>query len=408
MLRLWSIAAAAGACLMTSGMASADEKTELHFVVCGDNDAFVYYTNLAKNFESENPDITIDLEVVAWGKCESKTISMAAAGDAPDLAYLGSRNAKQLATNDLILPVKISEAKQALYQPGVLQTVRYKGEFWAYPRAFSTKALYMNCDLFESAGVACVAPKTWDELYTAAKAVKDKLGIGGIGMAGKAADNTYHQFMNYAYSNNAELVNADTGEITFNSKNMLETATFFSKLVDVAQNGPAAHDRANLLDLYNDSKIAMYIEGPWGIKMHTKINNSLIAPLPNGPSGKGGSILISDSIFVFKGTGNEEIAMQLAEAVTDVGEQYIYDGPENLALTPIYQYEQAGIQGTYYSAEKWQPFVAAIAGGGPEPMFIEYKLMQDALVAMVQGIILKDDTPENLVQIAAEELSELE
>lgn len=394
--------------ILAANLAFADEKKELHLIVCGDNDAFVYYTKLVKDYESANPDVTIDLEVVAWGKCESKTISMAAAGDAPDLAYLGSRNTKQLATNDLILPVKISEEKQALYQPGVLRTVRYNGEFWAYPRAFSTKALYMNCDLFESAGVACVPPKTWDELYTAAKAIKDKLGIGGMGMAGKAADNTFHQFMNYAYSNNAEFINADTGEITFNSKNTLEAAKFFSKLVDVAQDGPAAHDRANLSDLYNDSKIAMYIEGPWGMKLHTKIKNSLIAPLPDGPSGKGGSILITDSIFVFKGTGNEDTAMKLAESMTDVGVQYIYDGPENLQLTPIYQYEKTGIKDTYYSNEKWQPFVAGIAGGGPEPMFVEYKLLQDAIVSMVQGMVLKDDSPENLLEIAAEELGELD
>ena len=62
-----------------------------------------------------------------------------------------------------------------MYQPGILNTVSHLGKVWGYPRAFSTKALFMNCDLLEQAGVACEGPQTWDELYSMAEAVTNNV-----------------------------------------------------------------------------------------------------------------------------------------------------------------------------------------------------------------------------------------
>ena len=91
---------------------------------------------------------------------------LAAAGDPVSLSCIGSRTLKQLSSNDLIVPAKISAEAKALYQPGVLKTVSDSGKYWGYPHAFSTKALYINCDVMVAAGLECVAPKTWAEMGT--------------------------------------------------------------------------------------------------------------------------------------------------------------------------------------------------------------------------------------------------
>ena len=88
-----------------------------------------------------------------------------------------------------------------MYQPGILDTVSYKGDVWGFPHAFSTKALFMNCGILEKAGLACEGPQSWDELYSMAETVKNKTGIAGIGLTGKDFDNTMHQILNYLYSN---------------------------------------------------------------------------------------------------------------------------------------------------------------------------------------------------------------
>jgi len=380
-------------------------ETELHFIMCG-GEIRAADQRAADEFIAENPDVKVNIDAVPWGTCQDKSLTLAAAGDPPSLSYMGSRTLKQLAKNDLIVPVEISDEQAALYQPGILATVSDGGQLWGYPHAFSTKALYMNCGLIEEAGESCEAPKTWDDLYNLAKAVTDNTEAAGIGLAGKDFDNTMHQFLNYLYSNSGKVLNAETGEVLLDSKETLETLQFYGKLAEVAQEGPTAWERDELKNLFNDGAIAMYVSGPWGRGQHNEEINQKIVPIPAGPSGESGTILITDSIAVFKGTGHEELALKLAQKLASGASQYDLD--ESWGLTPILQYEKAGVDDPYYVDDDfWGVYVAGISKGGPEPLVTDFKSLQSVFTNMIQGILLEDDTAENLVAIAAEELAEI-
>jgi multiple sugar transport system substrate-binding protein len=310
---------------------------------------------------------------------------------------------KQLGRNGLILPVNISEEKQALYQPGILATVTDGGQFWGFPHAFSTKALFINCGLVEAAGEACVAPRTWTGLYNMAKAVNDNTSAAGIGITGKDFDNTMHQFLNYLYSNGGSVSDAATGEITFNSPETIETLEFYGKLAGVAQEGPMGYERSQLTQLYNDGQIGMYINGPWGAGQHNANIAEIVVPIPAGPSGESGTLLITDSVAVFKGSANEGLAMELADALTSGEAQYDLDS--SWGLTPIMQYEKMR-DDVYYSTDYWQVFVDSIGRGGPEPMFEDFKALQMGINSAIQGMILGEGSAADLVAEAAETLAE--
>ena len=162
-----------------------------------------------------------------------------------------------------------------MYQPGILDTVSYKGEIWGYPHAFSTKALFMNSGILEQAGLACNGPQSWDELYAMAETIKNNTGIAGIGLTGKDFDNTMHQFLNYLYSNGGQVIDPATNEITLNSPNTVETLEFYAKLANVSQEGPLAWERSQLTELFNDDKIA--------ISDNVQINAGVILYASNGP-----------------------------------------------------------------------------------------------------------------------------
>jgi len=389
---------------LTVGTSLSAQAQEIHFIMCGDERE--QDNQIAADFAAKHDGVTVNIESVPWANCQDKSMTLAAAGNPPSIAYMGSRTLKQLASNDLILPIEMSEERKALYQPGVLGTVNIEGTVWGMPHAFSTKALYMNCDLIESAGATCEAPATWDDMYTLAKTVVDNTDAAGIGLAAKDFDNTMHQFLNYLYSNGGQVLDPATGDVTLNSAQTIEALEFYGKLVDVAQDGPTAWERDGMVDLFNDGKIAMYINGPWGRGRHNEEINQKIVPIPAGPSGESGSILITDSIAVFKGSGHEELAMELAEAITSGEEQYKLD--ESWGLTPIIQYEKAGIENPFYVGDAfWENFTKPISTGGPEPVVTDFKAIQGVFTAMIQGIVLKEDTAENLVAIAAEELEEI-
>jgi multiple sugar transport system substrate-binding protein len=389
---------------MVAGSTLSIQAQELHFIMCGGEIRDADQT-VVDAFKAANPGVSVNIEAVPWGTCQDKSLTLASAGDPPSIAYMGSRTLRQLANNDLIVPAKISDDTRGAYQPGILNTVTVEGTEWGYPRAFSTKALFINCGLVEQAGLQCVAPRTWEGMYNMAKAINDNTDAAGVGIAGKDFDNTMHQFLNYLYSNGGVVIDPATGENKLNSSNTRETLAFYEKLISVAQEGPTAWERSQLKDLYNDGKIGMYIDGPWGRGQHNANIKEITVPVPAGPQGGNGTILITDSIAVFKGSGHEELAHKLAGMLTTGESQYALD--TEWGLTPIFDYAKLGFENPYYEGDDyWQVFVRGIGVGGPEPLVEEFKGLQSAFTNMIQGIILGEGSVDELVEIAAEELDE--
>ncbi len=390
--------------VMVAGSTLSIQAQELHFIMCGGEIRDADQT-VVDAFTAANPGVTVNIEAVPWGTCQDKSLTLASAGDPPSIAYMGSRTLRQLANNDLIVPAQISDETRGAYQPGILNTVTVEGTEWGYPRAFSTKALFINCGLVEQAGLQCVAPRTWDGMYNMAKAINDNTDAAGVGIAGKDFDNTMHQFLNYLYSNGGVVIDPVTGENKLNSTNTRETLAFYEKLISVAQEGPTAWERSQLKDLYNDGKIGMYIDGPWGRGQHNANIKEITVPVPAGPQGGNGTLLITDSIAVFKGSGHEELAHKLAGMLTTGESQYALD--TEWGLTPIFDYTKLGFENPYYEGDDyWQVFVRGIGIGGPEPLVEEFKGLQSAFTNMIQGIILGEGSVDELVEIAAQELDE--
>ena len=156
--------------LMTTSSAFSAEK--IHMINCGDDTGkgIPLQNALIKQWEAENEGYTVEVEFVPWGQCQEKSTTLASAGNPPAVAYMGSRTLKQLAKNDLIISVDMTDEEKASYAAPILATITSEGKQWGLPRAFSTKALYYNKDLFKAAGLdAEKPPTTWDEMYQAAK-----------------------------------------------------------------------------------------------------------------------------------------------------------------------------------------------------------------------------------------------
>ena len=111
---------------------------ELKFVMCG-GEVRAADQKVIDAFQASNSGVKVNMEAVPWGTCQDKSMTLAAAGDPVSLSYMGSRTLKQLAKNGLIVSVNISEADQAKYQPGILDTVSYKGKFWGFPLTLSRR-----------------------------------------------------------------------------------------------------------------------------------------------------------------------------------------------------------------------------------------------------------------------------
>ena len=387
----------------TSGAFAQDVK-EISFINCGDELTAGYAESFAE-WEAANPGFKVVPELVGWGQCQDKVTTLAAAGTPVALAYVGSRTLKQFALNDLIVPVPMTDEEKAAYYNYVPDTVTFDGTQWGVPVAFSTKALYWNKDLFEAAGLDPeTPPKTWEEKIAFAKQITENTDSAGYGLVAKTFDNTMHQFLHWVYTNDGSVIDAD-GNITLNSPQVLAALTALKDIIPYSEEGPTAYEQNEVRAIWLDGGVAMIEASPGAANLATEAGmNWGVAPLPLGPDAKGpGTLLITDALAIFKGTGVEDQAISLAKFLTDGQRQW--DAEMAQGLTPLRPLEPNTAD---LVAEKpyWQPFLDGIEFGGPEPLFTDYIGLQNVMIEMVQSVVTGEAEPQAALEKAAAELEQ--
>jgi multiple sugar transport system substrate-binding protein len=387
----------------TTGAFAQDVK-EITFINCGD-ELTAGYAEYFAEWEAANPGFKVVPEIVGWGQCQDKVTTLAAAGTPVSLAYVGSRTLKQFAQNDLIIPVPMTDEEKAGYYNYVPDTVTFDGTQWGVPVAFSTKALFWNKDLFEAAGLDPeTPPKTWEEKIAFAKQITEKTDAAGYGVVAKTFDNTMHQFLHWVYTNDGLIIDAD-GNIVINSPQVLAALTALKDIVPYGEEGATAYEQNEVRAIWLDGGVAM-IEGGVGAALRAEEAgmNWGVAALPLGPDAKGpGTLLITDSLAIFKGTGVEEQATSLAKFITAPERQWDAEMAQGLTpLRPLEPQTAELIAATPY----WKPFLDGIEFGGPEPLFTDYIGLQNVMIEMVQSVVTGAAEPQAAIDKAASELEQ--
>jgi multiple sugar transport system substrate-binding protein len=375
--------------------------TEMAFVECGDTPSPVHVATI-KKWEEANPGYKVNVEVVGWGQCQDKVTQLAVAGNPVGLAYIGSRALKQLASNDLIVPMPMTDDEKKSYYNYVADTVTFGGTQWGRPVAFSTKALYWNKDLFTAAGLDPEKPPTtWAEEIADAKAIKEKTGIAGFGVVAKTFDNTMHQFLHWVYTNGGSVIDAD-GKITLDSPQNLAALTALKEITAYAEEGPTAYEQNEVRAIFLDGKLGMIqaASGARGLLKDAKFKWG-VTLLPLGPDAKGpGTLLITDSMAVFKNTGYEDKAADLAKFLTNPENQSAYEAEQG--LTPLRP--GPAVDALVAADPNWKPFLDSIQFGGPEPLLTDYVGLQNTMIEMVQSVVTGAAEPQAALTKAAGEL----
>jgi ABC-type glycerol-3-phosphate transport system substrate-binding protein len=141
-------------------------------------------------FEAANPGIRVErINPGDAGSFYTKLQTMMAAGDPPDVFYVGNERVPSFAELGLLEPLDEFVARDAAdpspgalrleeFFPQVVDAFRYDGEhaghgtLWGIPKDFTTVGFYWNKDLFRRAGLAAPRPDwTWDDFIAAARAI---------------------------------------------------------------------------------------------------------------------------------------------------------------------------------------------------------------------------------------------
>jgi multiple sugar transport system substrate-binding protein len=378
---------------------------DLSWIYCGDKIDPVHEKYIAE-WEAANEGWTVTPEIVGWAQCQDKATTLAVAGSPVAMAYVGSRTLKEFALNELIVPVPMTDAEKASFYPNIVDTVTFQDTQWGVPIAFSTKAFYWNKDIFAEAGLDPeMPPKTWAEAIAFAKQITENTDVAGYGLPAKTYDNTAHQFLHWVYTNNGQVIDAD-GNITMDSPEVLAALQAYQDITPYSVEGATAYEQNEIRAIFLDASVGMIQTsvGASFMLQDTDINWG-VADLPLGPDAKGpGTLLITDSLAIFEGTGVEEKAIEFAKYITSSEIQEAYEAGGAASLTPLRP--GAAVDEMLAGAPYWQPFIDGIEFGGPEPLFTDYKGFQNVMIEMVQSVVIGDAEPAEALSKAAAELED--
>jgi raffinose/stachyose/melibiose transport system substrate-binding protein len=229
----------------------------------------VNWLRIVDYFEKDNPNIDIDFELLYDEAYHQKVVARLAAGDIPDLAYMGA---------DARWGLPWKEAGQqfdhrpymdaSYYDLSLIPDMGPNGEIWEIPLGTSniTTVLYMNENLAKSLGFP--APKTYQEMAAVApKAQAQGLDVVSIdGADGWAWGSCLMSGIIARISGDPHWVSkAVEGQNKFTDKAMVDSLSLITTMIKDGVISPKSVlvDYGANLSNYSNQKALFMVQGQW-------------------------------------------------------------------------------------------------------------------------------------------------
>ena len=328
-----------------------------------------WWTEFEANFEKANENIDLNIEIVSWNDIYSVVTTRISTNEQPDI--LNISGFADYVNDDLLMPATeyTSEALQANFIDSFWASNEMDGTVWALPILASCRALFVNTELLEGAGVS--APTTWEEVKTACQAIKDTYGDTivpwGLDIS---TDEGQAAFSYYTWNFGGGYVDAE-GNWNLNSAENVQAVEFIKSMIDAGycNANPYTDTRYPLQDAFSAGTLAMMI-GP----MNMVASDSTVSYEAVSIPGMGTGLGVCDQLMVFK---DEKAEDGRTEAITKFFDAFyecetysdymVYEGflpatedaSENLAKNAE-KYTVGGDSGATGSSEYFATFCATL------------------------------------------------
>ncbi len=247
---------------------------------------------MAERYKADNPDVSIQLNLVGYNVIREQLPIQLEAGTGPDLAFvtnLGGLNPHYVDLTPYVDADAWEEAYGAVlpwYRAGMPDGI------YGYHTEMTVTGPYVNLTMFEEAGVDVPAPgATWEDWAEATQAVMDATGS----YAGMVMDRSGHRMAGPAMSYGAQYFD-DAGNMIVDDG----FRTFSQLMLDWHDSGlmppdiwPAVSGSkyANGNEMFFNSDVPFYMSGSWNTgNVQKNVGDSFdwaVVPVPCGPSGCG-------------------------------------------------------------------------------------------------------------------------
>jgi multiple sugar transport system substrate-binding protein len=361
---------------------------------------------MAEEFEKNNPDIEVQIEVVNWDNLEQKLTTDVAGGTAPDISIIGTRWLAGYVKEGIAEPLDqfMTPEFKAKFIETFMSPSVFDGEVYGLPVAASARAMYYNKAMFEQAGIAG-PPATWDALKEAAAKIS-ALGDDtyGFGIQGKEIETDAYWY--YAlWTHGGELLADGKSEIA--SEAGVNAANLYKSMIDegLTQPGVTGYSREGLQDLFKQGRLGILLTGPWlrgQMAAEAPDVDYGIAPIPEGTTKA--TYGVTDSIILFSSSQVKDDAWKFLEeaAFTD---HWRREFTLKEGFLPVFK---SVAEDPHFADD---PQLAAFTSMLPyakfAPIIPNWEEMADATTRALQQVYLGEAPPEQALGEAAKRIDEL-
>ncbi|MHB8626790.1 MAG: ABC transporter substrate-binding protein [Aggregatilineales bacterium] len=236
---------------------------------------------IVAKWNAANPGIQV--QAVVQSDMNTSLNKALAAGNPPDVFYLGSGDFLNYVASGAVAPIGSKIDNVSDFYPSLVSVFTTNGQFYCPPKDFSTLALQINTDMMAAAGIKA-PPTTWDELAADAKAMTTK------DVPGFMTPSDPMRWLAWLYQAGGSLYDANATKMTVNSPEGLAAMKYWTDLyVNGYAKKPADVGAGWPGEAFEKGKVAMIAEGNWLLGDAAKNAPNLkyvSAPLPAGPKGQ--------------------------------------------------------------------------------------------------------------------------
>ena len=277
---------------------------------------------LAKEFEAQNPGVTVKVTPIPWDAAHDKFTTAITAGKTPDAAMVGTTWMGEFAGQDALDPTP-KAIDSASFFPGAQKTTEVNGTSYGVPWYVETRLVYYRKDLAAKAGITTL-PTDWDGLKGMAKALQSKAHTKwGINLqAGKTG--SWQTIMPFGWSNGAKIATDDQKKFTFDTPQLAEAVKYYQSYFTEGLSPKELPDGQLEQDFVNGT-IPMFISGPWEMGAVEKLGGAGfkdkygVMPMPKKVSAT--SFVGGSDFAVFKASKNRDSAWKFVKWLSDPATQ---------------------------------------------------------------------------------------
>ncbi len=363
-------------------------------------------TELIKQFEAENPGITVKQVTFPYADYQTRIIAAKAAGRSPEVMQLFYGWLDTFIAGKLLQPLSKTAFKDEDIEKNffaIVSAMKRDGQYYGLPTAVRSMALFYNKDMFQKAGLDPEKPpQTLNELVTAAKALAKRDSAGNFQQVGMALDiarqdhNWVREILLRQYG--GESYSADGSKVAYNTEagaKALEFYTSLQKVHRVGQEGFMDEGQA----AFRAGLAGMVVDGTFRIASYKTIPSFKwgVAELPSndGKRANFGSYFANGIGAAATGeklaAAEKFLAFITSEKAMNVWLEKVGELPARRAVALT----EANVKDPIYG-----PFIRGLEYAATPPM-VDESAQRQVSIDMINSVLLKDTPIKDALSAAA-------